>query len=174
MFRSYRKALIPLSFLLALTFSFGLFAQDQSAPSPTGSPKAAKGKAAKDGEAPGISNKEKKARAESLKEELSGAYKKWLAEDVGYIITDEERAVFKKLSNDEEREQFIEQFWLRRNPDPESLANDYKEEHYRRIAYANQHFASGIPGWKADRGRIYIMYGPPDEIEAHPSGEITL
>ena len=121
-------------------------------------------------DAPGLSDKDKQQRQESLQKELEGAYKKWLQEDVGYIITDEERRVFRNLQNDEEREQFIEQFWLRRSPDPESLANDYKEEHYRRIAYANQHFASGIPGWKADRGRIYIMYGPPDEIEAHPSG----
>ena len=121
-------------------------------------------------EAPGLSDKDRQRQQESLQKELAGAYRKWLQEDVGYIITDEERKVFLSLNNDEEREQFIEQFWLRRSPDPESLANDYKEEHYRRIAYANEHFASGIPGWKADRGRIYIMYGPPDEIEAHPSG----
>jgi GWxTD domain-containing protein len=121
-------------------------------------------------DAPGPSEGEQRRREESLQRELSGAFKKWLQEDVGYIITDEERKAFTRLSNDEEREQFIEQFWLRRNPDPESLANDYREEHYRRIAYTNQHFASGIPGWKTDRGRLYIMYGPPDEIEAHPSG----
>ncbi|OFW13992.1 MAG: GWxTD domain-containing protein [Acidobacteria bacterium RIFCSPLOWO2_02_FULL_59_13] len=121
-------------------------------------------------EAPGVSDKERERRQESLERELAGAFRRWLNEDVTYIITDEERNVFKSLQNDEEREQFIEQFWLRRAPDPESMDNEYKEEHYRRIAYANQHFASGIPGWKADRGRIYIMYGPPDEIEAHPSG----
>jgi GWxTD domain-containing protein len=121
-------------------------------------------------QAPGLSNKDKNRQKESLEKEMAGAYKKWLDEDVGYIITDEERKVFKTLQNDEEREQFIEQFWLRRNPDPESLVNDYKEEHYRRIAYTNQHYASGIPGWKTDRGRIYIMYGPPDEVDAHPSG----
>ncbi|MBI4443352.1 MAG: GWxTD domain-containing protein, partial [Acidobacteria bacterium] len=121
-------------------------------------------------EAPGVSDKERDRRQESLERELQGAFRRWLNEDVTYIITDEERNVFKGLQNDEEREQFIEQFWLRRSPDPESMDNEYKEEHYRRIAYANQHFASGIPGWKADRGRIYIMYGPPDEIEAHPSG----
>jgi GWxTD domain-containing protein len=120
--------------------------------------------------AKGLSDKDRAKQRESLNKELEGAFKKWLNEDVGYIITDEERKVFLSLANDEEREQFIEQFWLRRSPDPEALTNDYKEEHYRRIAYANQHFASGIPGWKTDRGRIYIMYGPPDEIEAHPSG----
>ncbi len=97
-------------------------------------------------------------------------YKKWLDEDVAYIISDEERKVFKDLKTDEEREAFIEQFWARRNPDPRSPDNTFKEEHYRRIAYANQMFASGIPGWKTDRGRIYIMYGKPDEIESHPTG----
>ena len=75
-----------------------------------------------------------------------------------------------KLNNDEEREQFIEQFWLRRDPTPDTEENEFKEEHYRRIAYANEHFASGIPGWKTDRGRIYITFGPPDEIEDHSSG----
>jgi len=121
-------------------------------------------------QAPGLSDKDKSRQQEALQKELEGAYRKWLSDDVGYIITDEERKVFRSLQNDEEREQFIEQFWLRRNPDPESLTNDYKEEHYRRIAYTNQHFASGIPGWKTDRGRVYIMYGPADEIDAHPSG----
>ena len=121
-------------------------------------------------DAPGPTEGDRRRQQESLNRELEGAFKRWLDEDVTYIITNEERTAFRRLSNDEEREQFIEQFWLRRNPDPESLANDYREEHYRRIAYANQHFASGIPGWKTDRGRIYIMYGPPDEIEAHPSG----
>ncbi|MBI3896190.1 MAG: GWxTD domain-containing protein, partial [Acidobacteria bacterium] len=121
-------------------------------------------------EAPGLSDKDKARREESLRKELEGAFRKWLQDDVGYIITDEEKTAFKRLQNDEEREQFIEQFWLRRDPDPESPDNEYREEHYRRIAYANEHFASGIPGWKADRGRIYIMYGPPDEIDAHPTG----
>jgi GWxTD domain-containing protein len=97
-------------------------------------------------------------------------YKKWLDEDVLYIITDEEKSVFKNLKNDEERESFIEQFWNRRNPDPRSMSNTFKEEHYRRIAYANERFASGFPGWKSDRGRIYIMYGKPDDIETHPTG----
>ena len=87
-----------------------------------------------------------------------------------YIITDEERQAFKRLTTDEEREQFIEQFWLRRDPTPDTAENEFKEEHYRRIAYANEHYASGIPGWKTDRGRIYITFGPPDEIESHPSG----
>ena len=105
-----------------------------------------------------------------LKKELDSQYKKWLDEDVVYIISPEERSAFLHLATNEEREQFIEQFWQRRNPDPDSADNTFKEEHYRRIAYANEHFSSGIPGWKADRGRIYIMWGPPDEIQSHPSG----
>jgi GWxTD domain-containing protein len=117
-----------------------------------------------------ISEKQKKENAKSLKQELSKTYKKWLDEDVVYIISDEERKAFKQLSNDEERDQFIEAFWQRRNPNPDSEDNEYKEDHYRRIEYANEHFAAGIPGWKTDRGRIYIMYGPADEVDSHPSG----
>ena len=117
-----------------------------------------------------MTEKEARRKAEKLKKELMTPYKKWLDEDVIYIITDEERRVFKNLSTDEEREQFIEQFWLRRDPTPDTVENEFKEEHYRRIAYANERYASGIPGWKSDRGRIYITYGPPDEIEEHPSG----
>ncbi|HEV3306324.1 MAG TPA: GWxTD domain-containing protein [Candidatus Sulfotelmatobacter sp.] len=114
--------------------------------------------------------KQKKQQKSALKIELSKTYKKWLNEDVVWIITDEERAAFKQLSNDEERDNFIEAFWQRRDPTPDTEENEYKEEHYRRIAYANEHFAAGIPGWKSDRGRIYIMYGPADEVDAHPSG----
>src|SRR5215470_4260294 len=117
-----------------------------------------------------LTEKQKKAREAKLKKELMTPYRKWLNEDVAYIITDEERAAFKRLQTDEEREQFIEQFWLRRDPTPDTIENEFKEEHYRRIAYANEQFASGIPGWKTDRGRIYITYGPPDEKETHPSG----
>jgi GWxTD domain-containing protein len=97
-------------------------------------------------------------------------YKRWVEEDVLYIITEDEKATFKALRTDEERENFIEQFWLRRNPTQRLGDNPFREEHYRRIAYANQHFASGIPGWKTDRGRIYIMYGQPDQLESHPTG----
>ena len=117
-----------------------------------------------------LSERQRRKREERLRKELETPYRKWLNEDVTYIITDEERAAFKRLSTDEEREQFIEQFWLRRDPTPDTAENEFKEEHYRRIAYANERFASGIPGWKTDRGRIYITYGPPDEIESHPSG----
>ena len=114
--------------------------------------------------------KQKKQQKRSLNIELSKTYKKWLNEDVVWIITDQERAAFKQLSNDEERDNFIEAFWQRRDPTPDTEENEYKEEHYRRIAYSNEHFAAGIPGWKTDRGRMYIMYGPADEIDSHPSG----
>jgi len=117
-----------------------------------------------------LSDKQKKENAKALQKEIGKTYKKWLDEDVRWIITDEERAAFKQLSNDDERDQFIEQFWLRRNPTPDSAENEYKEEHYRRIAYANEHFAAGIPGWKTDRGRMYIMYGPANSIESHAGG----
>ena len=117
--------------------------------------------------------REKKLKQKSdseLKKELEPQYKNWLDEDVVYIITPEERHTFLHLSTNEEREQFIEAFWQRRNPDPDSAENSFKEEHYRRIAYANEHFASGIPGWKTDRGKIYIMWGPADEVDSHPTG----
>jgi GWxTD domain-containing protein len=117
-----------------------------------------------------MSEKERRKKEEKLRKELETPYRKWLNEDVAYIITDEERTAFKRLQTDEEREQFIENFWLRRDPTPDTVENEFKEEHYRRIAYANENFASGIPGWKTDRGRIYITYGPPDEKESHPSG----
>lgn len=117
-----------------------------------------------------LTEKERKRREEKLRKELEGPFRKWLNEDVTYIITDEERQSWKRFQTDEEREQFIEGFWLRRDPTPDTQENEYKEEHYRRIAYANERYASGIPGWKTDRGRIYITFGPPDEIESHPSG----
>jgi GWxTD domain-containing protein len=117
-----------------------------------------------------LTQKQKRKNEKALKQELRGPYKKWLDEDVAWIITDEERQAFRQLSNDEERDQFIEAFWQRRDPTPDTEENEYKEEHYQRIAYANEHFAAGIPGWKTDRGRIYIAYGKADEVESHPSG----
>ena len=109
-----------------------------------------------------LTDKEKFERQKAVRQELKGPYKTWLNEDVAWIITDQERAAFKSLSNDEERDAFIEQFWLRRNPNPDSPENEFREEHYRRIAYANEHFAAGKPGWKTDRGHIYIAFGKPD------------
>jgi GWxTD domain-containing protein len=146
---SYQKFALRLALILALSGSLfpsassRLFAQDQQDPS----------------------NKPR-----NVKPELKKAYKDWLDKDVTYIITDEERKAFKKLATDDERERFIEEFWRRRDPDPDTDENEFKEEYYERIAYSNEHFSSGIPGWKTDRGRIWIMYGKPDERETHPMG----
>src|ERR1700747_3012034 len=115
-------------------------------------------------------DREQKRKIKKTLKELDTPYRQWLEEDVVYIISPEERQAFLQLETNEEREQFIEQFWLRRSSNPDMPDNDFKEEHYRRIAYANEHYASGIPGWKTDRGRMYIMWGPPDEIESHPTG----
>ena len=156
---------LPVILLLAVYLSF---AQDQ-APAPTTPPKNTDAQGRETIAKP-MTEKQRKKQEAKLRKELETPYKKWLNEDVIYIITDEERQAFKRLNTDEEREQFIEQFWLRRDPTPDTEENEFKEEHYRRIAYTNEHYASGIPGWKTDRGRIYITYGPPDEIDSHPSG----
>ena len=145
---SYQKAAIRVAFFSLVLASAGLigFAQD-----------------------PGkIQDPMDKPR--NVKPELKKAYKEWLEKDVAYVITDEERKAFKKLATDDERERFIEEFWRRRDPDPDTDENEFKEEYYERIAYANEHFSSGIPGWKSDRGRIWIMYGKPHERETHPMG----
>jgi GWxTD domain-containing protein len=113
-----------------------------------------------------------KKNLRKLEKELETPYKKWLEEEVPYIITDEERSAFLRLQTNEEREQFIEAFWQRRDPTPDTVENEFKEEHYRRIAYANERFSSGIPGWRTDRGRIYIMWGPADQVESHTQGEL--
>jgi GWxTD domain-containing protein len=131
---SYRKVALRLALLgtLSLNVTPAVFAQDPQDPT---------------------------AKPRNVKPELKKAYKDWLDKDVTYIITDEERKAFKKLATDDERERFIEEFWRRRDPDPDTDENEFKEEYYERIAYSNEHFASGIPGWKTDRGRIWIMYG---------------
>jgi GWxTD domain-containing protein len=117
-----------------------------------------------------LSDREERERRKATVMELKGQYKKWLDEDVRWIITDQEAKTFKSLSNDEERDSFIEQFWQRRNPNPDQNDNEYRDEYYARIAYANEHFAAGQPGWMTDRGHIYIAYGKPDSIDSHPSG----
>ncbi len=156
-YRAVTTYLIVFAFLAAPTY-----AQQQQAPDPnTQIPIPAENQKL---------TKEQKQKMKKTLKELEGPYKSWLNEDVVYIISPEERTAFLQLETNEEREQFIEQFWLRRSSNPDLPANDFKEEHYRRIAYANEHYASGIPGWKTDRGRIYIMWGPPDEIESHPTG----
>ena len=152
----------------------GLKAQQTATPPPQGPQQAQPAGAGQDQEPDPLkrerTDKEKIRARNELKGELHGAYKTWLNQDVVWIITDEEARSFKTLSNDEERDAFIEQFWLRRNPNPDSPENEFREEHYRRIAYANEHFAAGKPGWKTDRGHIYISFGKPDSIDAHPSG----
>ncbi len=181
MFRVGSRYLLSLVFLAATVFAGTAGAQtdksaaagsstgDQKSNATVTSPQAQPGDDADPLKRP-PNEKQKKQQKRALNVELSKTYKKWLNEDVVWIITDEERAAFKQLSNDEERDNFIEAFWQRRDPTPDTEENEYKEEHYRRIAYANEHFAAGIPGWKSDRGRIYIMYGPADEVDSHPSG----
>jgi GWxTD domain-containing protein len=162
--------------LLASVIGMGSYGAAQQAGSSSSVPQSNSGSAQDQGSQPTdplkrpVNEKQKKENAKALKQELSKTYKKWLDEDVRWIITEEEQKAFKLLSNDEERDQFIEAFWQRRDPTPDTEENEFKEEHYRRIAYANEHFAAGIPGWKSDRGRIYIMYGPPDEIDGNPAG----
>ena len=117
-----------------------------------------------------LSDSQERQRKKDVTRELKGTYRTWLDQDVRWIITPEEEKAFKALSNDEERDQFIEQFWQRRNPNPDSPDNEFRDEHYARIAYANEHFAAGKPGWMTDRGHIYIAFGKPDSIDSHPSG----
>jgi GWxTD domain-containing protein len=141
------RNLAPAISFLALSASFGLAQEPKG--TPTQDP----------------STKVRKVGAEKEK-----IYKDWVNKDVAYIITGDEKKAFKELKTDEERENFIENFWRRRDPNPDTEENEYREEYYERIAYANEHFASGIPGWKTDRGRIYIAWGKPDSIESRPSG----
>jgi GWxTD domain-containing protein len=173
-YRAFLRILLVSSSLLAA----GAVAQDKQDQKPADKPAkdtAAASQAQPSDDAPDplkrpIEAKKKKQQMKDYSKEIKGPYKKWLEEDVVWIISDEERAAFKQLSNDEERDNFIEAFWQRRDPTPDTEENEYKEDHYQRIAYANEHFAAGVPGWKTDRGRIYIMYGKADEVESHPSG----
>src|SRR3569832_894389 len=163
--------------MLAPVLGFATFAAAQSTTEPSQTPAATpastqQGTTAKpvDPLNREISPEQKKKNERAFKKEVDSAYKHWLDEDVKWIISGEELQAFKQLSNDEERDAFIEQFWLRRDPTPDTEENEFKEEHYRRIAYANEHYPAGIPGWRTDRGQIYIVWGPPDEVESHPSG----
>ena len=119
-------------------------------------------------------DKQRKAQEAKLKKELETPWKKWLNEDVTYIITEEERKAFKQFNTDEEREQFVEQFWLRADPIAGHLVeNEFKEEHYRRIAYANEHFVRRVfpaGSWIADAS--ILTFGPPvgRNPDSHPSG----
>src|SRR6266403_5542573 len=163
-----------LSLLLAFVFFLASFASAQDPQSDSSSQSGSASPQPQDKETDPLkrplTEKQRKENEKRFKQEVSSSFKKWLNEEVAYIITDEERAAFKQLSNDEERDNFIEQFWLRRDPTPDTVENEYKEEHYRRIAYANEHFAAGVQGWRTDRGRIYIVFGAPDSTDSHPSG----
>jgi GWxTD domain-containing protein len=169
-----------LAFTLAFSFSGGLLVRAQQTAAPAVAPATARqpvqatdAQKTPDASSPlnrPIGDNERFKQQKELRQELKGPYKKWVDEDVRWIITDQELKAFKSLSNDEEREAFIEQFWQRRNANPESPENEFREEHYRRIAYANEHFAAGKPGWRTDRGHMYIAYGKPDSIDSHPSG----
>jgi GWxTD domain-containing protein len=162
--------------LLAAAGATAARAQSQAQPSaqnPTQSPTQDSTQNSQDNQDPlkrQLSDKERFRQQKQLRQEIGTAYKKWLDEDVRWIITDQEKKAFLSLSNDEERDAFIEQFWRRRNPNPDSPENEFREEHYRRIAYANEHFAAGKPGWMTDRGHMYIAFGPADSMESHPSG----
>jgi GWxTD domain-containing protein len=172
------RLLTPIVLLLGLALGSGAVAQESKSGSTTPSDQNASGpmKVDQTEDQSGdplkrpISEKRKKENAKSFKHELSPEDKSWLEKDVRWIISDDERKAFMQLSNEEEREKFIEAFWDRRNPNPDSEDNEFKDEHYRRIEYANEHFAAGKPGWMTDRGRIYIVFGPADEVESHPSG----
>src|ERR1700723_1821557 len=164
-----RCSAMALAGAMSVGFAAASQAQDKDAKEPDNNGGAAQGSQVDPLKRP-IPDKQRKANAKALRIELSKTYRKWLDEDVRWIITDQEKSAFMQLSNDEERDQFIEAFWQRRDPTPDTEENEFKEEHYRRIAYANEHFAAGVPGWKTDRGRMYIVFGPADEIDSHPSG----
>src|SRR6266568_3025985 len=153
------RTVVASVFSLAICLPVALAQQVQDPQDPNATPPA-----------PKKLDKDTKRKMKRTLKELDNAYKQWLTEDVTYIITPDERNAFLQLDTNEEREQFIEQFWLRRSSNPDLPENDFKEEHYRRIAYANEHYASGIPGWKTDRGRTYIIWGPADEVDSHPTG----
>jgi GWxTD domain-containing protein len=163
-------------FLLSIFVVFGCFlvqAQENQPKQADQKPAAAQAQPqaqTPDGQQDPLKRARKKDDKAAQIEKLGGVYKKWLDEDVRWIITDEELSAFKKLTTNAERDQFIEAFWQRRDPTPDTAENEYKEEHYRRIAYANEHYAAGMPGWRTDRGRIYIMFGPPTSIDSHPMG----
>jgi GWxTD domain-containing protein len=170
-FNGHKFLSVTLGCGLIVIPAYGLRAQNTAAPAqPAASPAVPSQDQEPDPLKRSRSDKEQFGAQKALKQELKGTYKTWLNQDVVWIITDEEAKSFKSLSNDEEREAFIEQFWLRRNPNPDSPENEFREEHYRRIAYSNEHFAAGKPGWKTDRGHIYIAFGAPDSIDSHPSG----
>lgn len=152
-----RRWVVPMLAILSFSFLLPPLAHPQDTDDQQGQDAQAQAKA-------------KQKKQKDLEKELLPVYKEWLNGPVSYIITPEERSAFLHLETNEERENFIENFWERRNPDPGSADNSYKEDYYERIAYANEHYSSGIPGWKTDRGRIYLMWGKPDDVDSHPAG----
>ncbi|MEW5899865.1 MAG: GWxTD domain-containing protein [Acidobacteriota bacterium] len=108
-------------------------------------------------------------------DDLPSIYKKWLEEDVVYLISPLERQVFKKLASDRERDIFIEAFWKQRDPTPGTPENEFKTEHFRRVNHVNRYFGrqSPLPGWKTDRGRIYIILGEPNDVQKFESAQQT-
>ena len=175
MFNSRRFLFTALSCGLISVPAAGLLGQQNATPAPTQQTQPSAGQGSGQGQEPDpmkrqLNDKERYRAQKALRQELKGPYKVWLDQDVPYIITDDERKSFMSLGNDEEREAFIENFWQRRNPNPDSPENEFRDEHYRRIQYANDHYAAGKPGWKSDRGHIYIAFGAPDSIDSHPSG----
>lgn len=161
----FRLAFIPI--ILLLSWGIPVNGQDSDKKSKDSNKDAAQQSQDQDPLKRQVSPEQQK---KAVLEKESGYYKKWVNEDVRWIITDEELSAWKKLTTNAERDNFIEAFWQRRDPTPDTEENEYKDEHYRRIAYANEHFAAGVPGWRTDRGRMYIMYGKPDSIETHPMG----
>jgi GWxTD domain-containing protein len=155
--RRVYSTILPALFCFALLSLLSAAAQDQQPPQTQNAPPKP------------LTKKDRNQQVRKLAKE-SATQNSWLTEEVIYIITKEEKDAFLRLTTNEERDQFIEEFWRRRNPDPDSPDNAAREEHYRRIAYANDRFSSGIPGWKTDRGHIYILWGPPDEIDSHAAG----
>jgi GWxTD domain-containing protein len=103
--------------------------------------------------------------------QLPPRYEHWLDQEVNYLITNQERTTFLGLATDQDRDRFIESFWAIRNPDPNSPSNTFREEHYRRLEYANTHY--GLPsagnGWRTDRGMVYITLGPPQQKRSYPN-----
>jgi GWxTD domain-containing protein len=173
----FSRQLLPVAMPLMIATLFAavfvprpMFAQDSQTPTSDGVTQAPPTTEKPDPLKRRLTDKEKIQQQKAIRGELHGVYKKWVDEDVHWIITDQELQAFKSLSNDEERDTFIENFWRRRNPNPDSPENEYKDEYYARIAYANEHFAAGKPGWRTDRGHIYIAFGKPDSIDSHPSG----
>jgi GWxTD domain-containing protein len=173
----FSRQLLPVAMPLMVATLFAavsaprpMFAQDSQTPTSDGVTQAPPTEEKPDPLKRRLTDKEKIQQQKAIRGELHGIYKKWVDEDVHWIITDQELQAFKSLSNDEERDTFIENFWRRRNPNPDSPENEYKDEYYARIAYANEHFAAGKPGWRTDRGHIYIAFGKPDSIDSHPSG----